>query len=84
MSRRPNFPPTQSPDVRQTFIDVFKITKDAAEALEKIPYVKAVAGVLVLVLQIREVCPSHTPQHLKFSFRSKGCSEEQRKVGGTR
>lgn len=43
-------------DVSSTLIDVFKIAKDAAESLEKVPYVKSVAGITVQVLQIREVC----------------------------
>lgn len=46
---------SRSPDISQNLIDGFEITKDAAEALANVPYVKAVAGVAGQVLQIREV-----------------------------
>lgn len=35
-------------------IDYFKIAKDVAESLEKVPYVKSIAGILAQLLEIRE------------------------------
>jgi hypothetical protein len=33
-----------------------KVLKDVGETLEKIPYVKGIAGVAIQILEIREVC----------------------------
>ena len=35
---------------------VFRLAKDAGEILRDIPYVKALAGIIVQIIQIRDVC----------------------------
>lgn len=63
-------PPRRAGDsnVSSTLIDVFKITKDTAESLEKVPYVKSVAGILVQVLQIREVLYNYASMTLTHAY----------------
>jgi hypothetical protein len=46
-------PVTTSSTTIQTSL---KVVKDIGEALEKIPYVKSVAGIAIQIMEIREVC----------------------------
>jgi hypothetical protein len=51
-----------------------RITKDVAQALDKVPYIKAVTGVVAQIIKIREVwklilCLSSTLTHKHRKFR---------------
>ena len=49
-------PSTNSPEFIASINTVLRLAKDAGDMLNGVPYVKALAGIIVQIIEIRDVC----------------------------